>query len=115
MIHNIFDQAPEDELFPVCQELNIGVIARVPLDEGSLGGKLTLQTKFPKEDWRAMYFGSENLPPTIERVEKLKQNIAKWPYAAANGFALHPLLPGCKHNHRRNEEVRARPAEHCQQ
>jgi aryl-alcohol dehydrogenase-like predicted oxidoreductase len=72
VIHNIFDQAPEDELFPVCQELNIGVIARVPLDEGSLGGKMTLQTKFPKDDWRAMYFGPENLPPTIERVEKLK-------------------------------------------
>src|SRR5215813_3237 len=73
VIHNIFDQAPEDELFPICQELNIGVIARVPLDEGSLGGKLTLETKFPKEDWRAMYFGPENLPPTVERVEKLKQ------------------------------------------
>jgi aryl-alcohol dehydrogenase-like predicted oxidoreductase len=72
VIHNIFDQAPEDELFPVCQELNIGVIARVPLDEGSLGGKMTLETRFPNEDWRAMYFGSENLAPTIERVEKLK-------------------------------------------
>jgi aryl-alcohol dehydrogenase-like predicted oxidoreductase len=72
VIHNIFDQAPEDKLFPVCQELNIGVIARVPLDEGSLGGKMTLETKFPKGDWRAMYFGPKNLPPTIERVEKLK-------------------------------------------
>jgi aryl-alcohol dehydrogenase-like predicted oxidoreductase len=72
VIHNIFDQAPEDELFPVCQELNVGVIARVPLDEGSLGGKMTLQTRFPKDDWRAMYFGPENLGPTIERVEKLK-------------------------------------------
>ena len=72
VIHNIFDQAPEDKLFPVCQELNIGVIARVPLDEGSLGGKMTLETKFPQGDWRAMYFGPKNLPPTIERVEKLK-------------------------------------------
>jgi aryl-alcohol dehydrogenase-like predicted oxidoreductase len=72
VIHNIFDQAPEDELFLVCQELNIGVIARVPLDEGSLGGKMTLQTRFPPDDWRAMYFGPENLAPTIERVEKLK-------------------------------------------
>ena len=53
VIYNIFDQAPEDELFPVCQELNVGVIARVPLDEGSLGGKMTLQTTFPKNDWRA--------------------------------------------------------------
>jgi aryl-alcohol dehydrogenase-like predicted oxidoreductase len=72
VIHNIFDQAPEDNLFPLCQELNIGVIARVPLDEGSLGGKMTLETKFPKGDWRAMYFGPKNLGPTIERVEKLK-------------------------------------------
>jgi aryl-alcohol dehydrogenase-like predicted oxidoreductase len=72
VIHNIFDQAPEDNLFPLCQELNIGVIARVPLDEGSLGGKMTLETKFPQGDWRAMYFGPKNLGPTIERVEKLK-------------------------------------------
>src|SRR6266478_7457751 len=72
VIYNIFDQAPEDKLFPLCQELNVGVIARVPLYEGSLGGKMTLETTFPKGDWRAMYFGPKNLPPTIERVEKLK-------------------------------------------
>jgi aryl-alcohol dehydrogenase-like predicted oxidoreductase len=72
VIHNIFDQSPEDKLFPLCQELNIGVIARVPLDEGSLGGKMTLETRFPDGDWRAMYFGPKNLAPTIERVEKLK-------------------------------------------
>jgi aryl-alcohol dehydrogenase-like predicted oxidoreductase len=72
VIYNIFDQAPEDELFPVCRELNVGVIARVPLDEGSLGGKMTRETKFPKGDWRAMYFGPKNLVPTLERVEKLK-------------------------------------------
>jgi len=73
VIYNIFDQAPEDQLFPICRELKIGVIARVPLDEGSLGGKMTLETKFPANDWRATYFGAENLPPTIERVERLKK------------------------------------------
>ncbi len=73
VIYNIFDQAPEDKLFPVCQELNIGVIARVPLDEGSLGGKMTLQTRYPESDWRAKYFGPENLKATIPRVEKLKE------------------------------------------
>ena len=72
VIYNIFDQAPEDELFPVCRERNVGVIARVPLDEGSLGGKLTLNTKFPAGDWRANYFGPENLPATVERVDRLK-------------------------------------------
>jgi aryl-alcohol dehydrogenase-like predicted oxidoreductase len=73
VIYNIFDQAPEDKLFPVCQELNIGVIARVPLDEGSLGGKMTLQTRFPESDWRAKYFGPDNLKATIPRVEKVKE------------------------------------------
>jgi aryl-alcohol dehydrogenase-like predicted oxidoreductase len=72
VIYNIFDQAPEDQLFPVCRELNIGVIARVPLDEGSLGGKMTGETKFPDTDWRSKYFGSENLAATLPRVEKLK-------------------------------------------
>jgi aryl-alcohol dehydrogenase-like predicted oxidoreductase len=73
VIYNIFDQAPEDELFPLCREMNVGVIARVPLDEGSLGGKLTLDTKWPDGDWRNMYFNPENLKSTVERVEKLKK------------------------------------------
>jgi aryl-alcohol dehydrogenase-like predicted oxidoreductase len=73
VIYNIFDQAPEDELFPVCRERNIAVIARVPLDEGSLGGNFTLETRFPEGDWRARYFTLENLIPTIERVERLKR------------------------------------------
>jgi aryl-alcohol dehydrogenase-like predicted oxidoreductase len=73
MIYNIFDQAPEDELFPLCKEMNIGVIARVPLDEGSLGGKFTRDTKFPLTDWRSKYFGPENLEKTLERVDALKK------------------------------------------
>ncbi len=73
VIYNIFDQAPEDELFPLCIEMGVGVLARVPLDEGGLSGKLTKATKFPKDDWRSGYFGPENLPPTVERAEKLKE------------------------------------------
>jgi aryl-alcohol dehydrogenase-like predicted oxidoreductase len=73
VIYNIFDQAPEDALFPLCQKLDIGVIARVPLDEGSLGGKMTPDTKFPASDWRSKYFGPENLSQTLARVEELKK------------------------------------------
>ena len=73
VIYNIFDQAPEDKLFPLCRELDIGVIARVPLDEGSLGGKMTRETRFPKDDWRAGYFGPENLKATMDRVDALKK------------------------------------------
>lgn len=73
VIYNIFDQAPEDQLFPLCLEMGVGVLARVPLDEGGLSGKLTMDTKFPQDDWRAHYFGPENLKPTVERAEKLKE------------------------------------------
>jgi aryl-alcohol dehydrogenase-like predicted oxidoreductase len=77
VIYNIFDQSPEDKLFPVCQELDVGVIARVPFDEGSLGGKMTAETKFPKNDWRSGYFGPDNLKKTVARVDKLKTVLPK--------------------------------------
>ena len=73
VIYNIFDQSPEDKLFPVCRELKVGVIARVPLDEGSLGGKMTRETRFPANDWRAKYFGPANLEKTLARVDELKK------------------------------------------
>ena len=72
VIYNIFDQNPEDELFPVCRELNIGVIARVPFDEGTLTGTLTLDSKWPKGDWRNSYFVAENLKASVERAEALR-------------------------------------------
>jgi aryl-alcohol dehydrogenase-like predicted oxidoreductase len=72
VIYNIVDQAPEDELFPLCREMNVGVIARLPLDEGGLSGKLTPETRFSKGDWRATYFRADNLRATLERAESLK-------------------------------------------
>lgn len=72
VIYNIFDQAPEDDLLPLCREKNIGVIARVPFDEGTLTGTLTKETTFPKNDWRASYFVPENLSSSVEHAEALK-------------------------------------------
>jgi aryl-alcohol dehydrogenase-like predicted oxidoreductase len=72
VIYNIFDQAPEDRLFPVCRELNVGVIARVPFDEGTLTGTLTLDSRWPEGDWRNSYFVPENLKASVERAEALR-------------------------------------------
>jgi aryl-alcohol dehydrogenase-like predicted oxidoreductase len=72
VIYNIFDQAPEDELFPLCEELNIGVIARVPFDEGTLTGTLTKDSHWPADDWRSTYFVPENLTASAEHAERLK-------------------------------------------
>ena len=72
VIYNIFDQNPEDELFPACQEMDVAVIARVPFDEGTLTGAMTLNSKWPEGDWRNIYFTPENLKASLERVERLK-------------------------------------------
>ncbi|MDB5247205.1 MAG: aldo/keto reductase [Segetibacter sp.] len=72
VIYNIFDQAPEDQLFPLCRELNIGVIARVPFDEGTLTGTMTKETTFPSGDWRASYFVPENLNESMDHADALK-------------------------------------------
>jgi aryl-alcohol dehydrogenase-like predicted oxidoreductase len=72
VIYNIFDQNPEDELFPACAEMNVAVIARVPFDEGSLTGTLTKESKWPENDWRSTYFVPENLNSSVEHADALK-------------------------------------------
>src|SRR3989454_2535263 len=81
-IYNIFDQNPEDDLFPACVEMDVAVIARVPFDEGSLTGTLTKSSKWPEGDWRNIYFVPDNLVPTVERADALK------PIAESNGISL---------------------------
>jgi aryl-alcohol dehydrogenase-like predicted oxidoreductase len=72
VIYNIFDQNPEDELFPACREMDVAVIARVPFDEGTLTGTLTKESTWPEGDWRNTYFVPENLIPSVERADALK-------------------------------------------
>ena len=72
VIYNIFDQNPEDELFPACSEMDVAVIARVPFDEGSLTGQLTKESRWPEGDWRNTYFVPENLERSVERADALK-------------------------------------------
>lgn len=72
VIYNIFDQNPEDELFPLCRELDVAVIARVPFDEGTLTGSFTKETTFPKEDWRSTYFVPENLISSVKHADALR-------------------------------------------
>jgi aryl-alcohol dehydrogenase-like predicted oxidoreductase len=72
VIYNIFDQNPEDELFPLCDSMDIAVIARVPFDEGTLTGTLTKDSKWPAGDWRNTYFVPENLNASVDRAEALR-------------------------------------------
>ena len=72
VIYNIFDQAPEDHLFPFCESNDIAVIARVPFDEGTLTGNITRETTFPEGDWRGTYFVPENLNASADRADLLR-------------------------------------------
>lgn len=103
VIYNIFDQAPEDNLFPLCRKLDIGVIARVPFDEGTLTGTLTKDTTFPANDWRSTYFVPDNLIPSVDHAEALRPLIPQGMTMAdmALRFILgnddvHTIIPGMR-------------------
>ena len=72
VVYNIFDQAPEDVLFPYCQAHDIAIIARVPFDEGSLTGALTPESRWPEGDFRNAYFKPAQLANAVARVERLR-------------------------------------------
>ncbi|GAC1640965.1 MAG: aldo/keto reductase [Herpetosiphon sp.] len=103
VIYNIFDQAPEDELFPLCKERNIAVIARVPFDEGSLTGTLTLNSHWPDGDWRNTYFVPENLQNSVAHADALKPLVPtgmSLPELALRFILNHPtvstVIPGMR-------------------
>jgi aryl-alcohol dehydrogenase-like predicted oxidoreductase len=71
VIYNVFDQSPEDELLPACQEHGVGVIVRVPFDEGALTGAITPQTEFDEGDFRNHYFRDDRKREVQERVRAI--------------------------------------------
>ncbi|MFF1379955.1 aldo/keto reductase [Streptomyces sp. NPDC058308] len=103
VIYNIFDQAPEDELFAACQERDIAVIARVPFDEGTLTGTLTHETTWPEDDWRSSYFVPENLHASVDHADELKKVVPAdmtMPELALRFILQHPavstVIPGMR-------------------
>ncbi|MDT0532700.1 aldo/keto reductase [Micromonospora sp. DSM 115977] len=110
VIYNVFDQAPEDELFPRAQRDDIAIIARVPFDEGTLTGTLTADSTWPEEDWRSTYFGPENLLPSVERAERLAADVPAgmtMPELALRFILHHPAVSTVIPGMRRVEHVRA--------
>ena len=104
VIYNIFDQTPEEKLFPLCRELNIGIIARVPFDEGALTGAITPGTTFPPGDFRNNYFAGGRKEEVFRRTNGLKlllgDEAGSLPELALR-FCLHPpavstVIPGMR-------------------
>jgi aryl-alcohol dehydrogenase-like predicted oxidoreductase len=103
VVYNLFDQNPEDELFPMCRELGVAVIARVPFDEGSLTGTMTRGMTWPSGDWRNLYFSREKLATILDHVDALKTDLPAsmtMPEAAMRFILAHPdvttVIPGMR-------------------
>jgi aryl-alcohol dehydrogenase-like predicted oxidoreductase len=104
VIYNMFDQSPEDRLFPLCRKMNVGVLARVPLDEGGLTGKITAASTFPEGDWRANYFKGERKAQVFERATRIAADLGigldALPGAAIRFCLSHPavstVIPGMR-------------------
>jgi aryl-alcohol dehydrogenase-like predicted oxidoreductase len=74
-IYNVFDQSPEDVLFPACREQGVGVIARVPLDEGGLTGRIDADTEFAEGDFRSHYFRGDRKREVHERAQAIAHDL----------------------------------------
>jgi aryl-alcohol dehydrogenase-like predicted oxidoreductase len=103
VVYNIFDQNPEDELFPMCREMNIAVIARVPFDEGSLTGTMGPEMTWPRGDWRNLYFAPDKLPAILQHVDALRDDVPagmSMPELALRFILAHPdvstIIPGMR-------------------
>jgi aryl-alcohol dehydrogenase-like predicted oxidoreductase len=104
VIYNIFDQSPEKKLLPLCRDMGVGVIVRVPFDEGGLTGNLTRETTFAPDDFRFRYFRGDRLRQTVERAEKLRflvrREIGSLAQAALKFCLSHPavstIIPGMR-------------------
>jgi len=72
VVYNIYEQVPEEGLFPLALEKNVGIIVRCPLDEGALSGKITPDTQFPEGDWRCSYFRGDRKREVYERAQALQ-------------------------------------------
>ncbi len=108
VVYNVFDQAPEDALFPACLDKDVAVIARVPFDEGSLTGTLTADTTWPKGDWRNLYFTPGDHRRDAAAGRSAEGAGAAGQLAARPRAALHPAPPGRLDDHPRDAVARPR-------
>ena len=104
VIYNIFDQSAEKNLFPLCLERRVGVLARVPLDEGGLTDTIAEDTKFEPGEFRDSYFRGDRKKEVVEHVEALKRDLAgipgTLPQIALRFCLSHPavtaVIPGMR-------------------
>jgi len=71
VIYNIYDRSPEKDLFELAKRADLGIIVRVPFDEGALTGAIGPKTVFPQGDWRHRYFAGNRKEQAAQRAAAL--------------------------------------------
>ena len=96
VIYNVFDQSPEDELLDLCAERGIGVLARVPFDEGALTGGIGPDTEFPDGDFRNHYFRDDRKQQVADHVQAILDDLGiereRLPEVALRYVLSHPAV-----------------------
>lgn len=104
VVYNILHQDPEEQLFPLAQKENVGILARVPLERGVLSGRFKATDEFYQKDWRAGVFSEDGLRQVQAAVDKLdflvKGDVTNLAQAALRFILSHPavstVIPGIR-------------------
>ncbi len=115
--YSLLQQEPAEEMFPLAQAANVGIIARIPLKRGILTGKLTQadEQRFQGEDVRARSFKGEAFAKELAKAEKLRFLVhgpVKTLGQAALAFCVaHPAvtvtIPGARNAQQMRENAAA--------
>ena len=119
IIFNIFRQKPAEEFFPLAEERNIGVLARVPLASGLLSGKMTADRVFSDDDHRNFNregqafdrgetFAGVNFETGLRAAEELKELVPEGytlAQLALRWILMHPAVSCAIPGARRPEQV----------
>ncbi len=103
IIYNRLDRTPETTCFPVCEQQNLGVLARVPLASGFMSGKYKPGATFPEGDVRAKWKDAK-LDEKLAEVQRIAKEevpvgvpMARWALAwCLKNDAVTSVIPGCK-------------------
>ncbi len=96
VIYNVFEQRPAERVLDAAHAAGVGVIVRVPFDEGALTGKIHPDTEFPDGDWRQGYFGGDRRREVWERVNAIAADLGapveRLPEIALRFCLSHPAV-----------------------
>jgi aryl-alcohol dehydrogenase-like predicted oxidoreductase len=103
-VYNRLDRRPEEDLFPICVEADLGVLARIPLASGFLSGKYKPGADFSAVDDLRSGWDPARIQERLQQVQEIQKKevppgvpMAPWALAwCLQHPAVTCVIPGCK-------------------